>query len=91
MKSHESTFIMRWTYAEALYWTTAPHSTISTRRGDVRGDSERTARRVLGGAHPHHVKIEPCLQQARASSSTPAKRATPSAIREAVEATTGDA
>ena len=42
---------MKWNYAQALYRTTAPRSTISARRRDARGRGT-DARRVLGGAHP---------------------------------------
>ena len=89
--SHESTFRMRWTYAEALYLDDSAtlndlHEAVTTLE-----ETTRTARRVLGGAHPLVVQIEPCLRQARAVLHA-RETGDMSAIREAVEAlTTGDA
>ena len=89
--SHESTFRMRWTYAEALYEDSAAtlndlHEAVTTLE-----ETTRTARRVLGGAHPLVVQIEPCWRQAQAVLHA-RETGDMSAIREAVEAlTTGDA
>ena len=53
---------------------------------------ERTARRVLGGAHPATVGIEHCLQGARAVRAHVAASGDMSSIRKAMEAMmSGDA
>ena len=58
---------MRWVYAEALYKD--PGATLDGLRESVVmfEDLERTARRVLGGAHPVTEAIEGELQDARAA------------------------
>ena len=53
---------MRWNYAKALYLDDGAtlddlHEAVTTLE-----DTERTARRVLGGAHPLTVDIGKCLQ-----------------------------
>ena len=55
------------TYAEALYLDTS--ATLADVREAVTTleDTERTARRVFGGAHPAVVDIERALQNARAA------------------------
>ena len=77
-----------WTYAIALYRD--PAATLDNLRESVTTleESEQTARRVLGGAHPATVAIEKHLQEARACSFASLRVAS----REAVEAMTpGDA
>ena len=65
-ESHNFTLRMRWVYALALYQD--PAATLDDLREAVTTleDVERTARRVLGGAHPTTVLIEDDLQKARA-------------------------
>ena len=58
---------MRWVYAIALYRDAAAtlddlHEAMTTLE-----DTERTARRVLGGAHPLTEALERHLQNARAA------------------------
>ena len=66
--SPDHTLRMRTIYASALY--SAPDATLDDLREAVTSleDTERTARRVLGGAHPLVVHIEGELHNARASS-----------------------
>ena len=58
---------MRWLYAEALYED--PDATLDDLREAVATleETERTARRVLGGAHPVTTGIEGRLGFARAA------------------------
>ena len=58
---------MRWNYAKALYG--ADGATLADLRESVTTleDIERTARRVLGGAHPITAGIEVSLRKARAA------------------------
>ena len=58
---------MRWTYAIALYKDDG--ATLDDLREAVTTleETERTARRVLGGAHPTTVGIGGALQDARAA------------------------
>jgi len=90
-ENHDLTLMMRKIYAVALYRDTG--ATLDNLREAVTTieDTERIARRVLGGSHPHVVDIERDLQKSRA-----ALRARDgdyvSSIREAVGAmTTGGA
>ena len=58
---------MRWNYAKALYLDDGAtlddlHEAVTTLE-----DTERTARRVLGGAHPLTNNIEGDLREARAA------------------------
>ena len=71
-----STLKMRWHYAEALY--DDPDATLDDLREAVTTleDTERAARRVLGGAYPDTMAIEGELRNARAALAT---RETPSA------------
>ena len=64
-ESKDTTLRMRWMYAEAPY--SADGATLEDIREAVNEleDTERTARRVLGGAHPITGSIEKGLQQAR--------------------------
>ena len=61
------TLLMRWLYANTLYKD--PDATLDEVREAVSTleDTERTARRVLGGAHPHTVDMEQSLRKARAA------------------------
>ena len=58
---------LRWTYAKALYKD--PNATLDDLREVVATleDTLRTARRVLGGAHPAAGAIESCLEESRAA------------------------
>ena len=58
---------MRWLYAAALYEDAG--ATLDDLRDAVTTleDTERTARRVLGGAHPLTTAMEDNLRQARAA------------------------
>ena len=66
-ESHEVTLRMRWNYAEALW------RHIGATLGDLREavntleEIERTARQVLGSAHPMTKAIETSLRNARAA------------------------
>ena len=63
--SHEHTLQMRWQYGEALY--VDPAATLEDLREAVNTleETERTARRVLGGAHPTTTGIVEDLLRAR--------------------------
>jgi len=69
---------MKAVYADALYKD--PTATLEDVREGVTTFEEitRTARRVLGGAHPTTTGMESCSQEARA---TLAARETPSASK----------
>ena len=58
---------MRWNYAKALY--NDPGATLDDLREAVTTgeNTERIARRILGGAHPNVGSMEESLQQARAT------------------------
>jgi hypothetical protein len=66
-ESHDLTLTMRWSYARALREDTG--ATLDQLREAVNTleETERTARRVLGSAHPHIEGIEDELQDARAA------------------------
>ena len=66
-ESHEVTLNLRWFYARVLYQ--APGATLDNLREAVTTleDTERIARRVLGGAHPSTENIEWALRNARAA------------------------
>ena len=66
-ENDETTLMMRWTYATALYRD--PNATLDNLREAVTTleDTERTARRVFGGAHPTTEGIELSLRTARAA------------------------
>ena len=93
-KGHDLTLKMRWNYAKALYRDDA--ATLDDLREAVTTLEEtgRTARRVLGGAHPLTANIECYLRKARAALRA-REGATPgdvSSVREGVAAMTpGDA
>ena len=61
------TLRMRWNYAEALY--RADGATLAELREAVTTleETTRTARRVLGGAHPHIEEVERDLRNARSA------------------------
>jgi uncharacterized protein involved in exopolysaccharide biosynthesis len=58
---------MRWSYAEALYPDTSATLEDLREAANTLEDTERTARRVLGGAHPTAVAIEQSLYNVRAA------------------------
>ena len=64
-ENDEVTLRMRWTYARALYANTG--ATLDDLREAVATleETERTARRVLGGAHPIVARTGECLRSAR--------------------------
>ena len=66
-ESYETTLRMRWIYAEALYRD--PGAMLDGLREAVTTleDTERTARRVLGGASPTTRSVETALRNARAA------------------------
>jgi len=66
-ESNELTLRMRWLYAAAL--CNDPAATLDDLREAVTTfeETERTARRVFGGAHPLTESIEAALQNARAA------------------------
>ena len=66
-EGHRITLKMRWLYAETLYKD--DEATLDDLREAVTAleETERTARRVLGGAHPTTVGIEGALGKARAA------------------------
>ena len=65
--SNDVTLRMRWTYAKELY--ASPGATLDDLREAVATleDTERTSRRVFGGAHPHVRLMEGFLRKARAA------------------------
>jgi len=66
-ESHELTLRMRGVYAESLYRDSS--ATLDDLREAVTTleETERTARRVLGGAHPTTESVETALRNARAA------------------------
>ena len=68
-ESHEATLKMSGCYADALRRRGDPSAKLADLREAVRTleDADRTARRVLGGAHPLTGEIEIALRQARAA------------------------
>ena len=64
-ENHQLTLMMRWAYARALCEDNS--ATLDDLRGSVTTleETERMARRVLGGAHPDTVAIENSLRNAR--------------------------
>ena len=65
--NEETTLRMRWSFVQALY--NDPDATLDDLREAITTleDTERTARRVLGGAHPLTSTIEGYLREARAA------------------------
>ena len=64
---HNLTLRMRWCYAQTFYRD--PAATLDDLREAVNTleDTDRIARRVLGGAHPLTEAIETALRRARAA------------------------
>jgi hypothetical protein len=58
---------MRWVYAMALYKDAGATLDDLSEAVTALEETERTARRVLGGAHPITSAIEHALRQARAT------------------------
>ena len=69
--AYDLTLKMRWVYAEALY--KADGATLDDLREAVTtlAETERTARRVLGGSHPLTIVIEHDLRVFRANAPPP--------------------
>ena len=65
-ESNETALRMRWVYGAVLY--NDPGATLDDLReaATTFEDTDRTARRVFGDAHPLTVDIEDSLQKARA-------------------------
>ena len=66
-ESHVDTLRMRWEYALALYRDNSAMLDDLRESVTTLEDTERIARRVLGGAHPLTEGIEYELQDARAA------------------------
>ena len=64
-ESHEIMLWIRWTYAKALYTDDASTLDDLHEADNTLGETARTARRVLGGAHPLTVDIEHGLRSLR--------------------------
>ena len=58
---------MRWCYAKALCMDTDASLDDLREAVAMIGEIERTARRMLGGAHPRTVDMEQSLRKARAA------------------------
>ena len=74
-EGNETTLQMRWTYAQTLYEDSRATLDDLRKAATMLAETERTARRVLGGSHPLTESIEDDLQNARAAlraSETPA-------------------
>ncbi|CAH0378822.1 unnamed protein product [Pelagomonas calceolata] len=65
--SHDYTLRMRWNYAETLYKDAGASLAGLREAVSTLEETEQTARRVLGGAHPITGGIEKGLQKARAA------------------------
>ena len=63
--SHETTLKMRWIYARALILDDATTLDDLLEAASTLEDTDRIARRVLGGAHPTAVAIEKALRVAQ--------------------------
>ena len=66
-ESHRTTLSMRTNYAEALYKVDGATLDDLSKAVSTLEDAARTARRVLGGAHPLTTDIEDELQECRAA------------------------
>ena len=64
---HENTLRLRWHYAKALYEDDGATVADLRKAVETNEELERTARRVLGGAHPATETIEHSLREARAT------------------------
>ena len=58
---------MRWIYAKALYLDAGATLDDIREAVETLEDTERTARRVMGGAHPLVARIENALRESRAA------------------------
>ena len=65
-ESHEIMLWIRWTYAKALYTDDASTLDDLHEADNTLGETARTARRVLGGAHPLTASFEEDLKRSRA-------------------------
>ena len=66
-ENNEITLRLRWSYAEDLYPDKGAPLDDLREAVSILEDTDRTARRVLGGAHPRTVNIERALQKVRAA------------------------
>ena len=66
-ENNEGTLRLRWNYARALYEDPAAKLADLREAVTTLEVAKRTARRVLGGAHPLTTEIEDALQGARAA------------------------
>ena len=66
-ESNDLMLALSWAYAVALYGDTGATPDDLRKAVTTLEDTERTARRVLGGAHPDAVGIESSLRFARAA------------------------
>ena len=64
---HDLTLLMSWNYAQALYQDDDATLDDLSEAVATLEESERIARRVLGGAHPATAAHEGSLQEARAA------------------------
>ena len=69
-ENHDITLAMRTSYASALYSDDGAKLDDLREAVETLEDIERTARRVLGGAHPLTEELEDGLRDARAALST---------------------
>jgi len=95
-ENHDLILTMRWNYAEALYKANGATLDDLCEAVTTLKESARTARRVLGGAHPITKGLESELQKSRAALCAPEDDTAPggdvNAMREAMAAmTAGDA
>jgi len=65
-ENHHLTLRMKWTYAQSLYMDASASLDDVREAVTTLEDTARTARRVLGGAHPLTEGIEDDLRAARA-------------------------
>ena len=84
--SHELTLLIRMNYATALYSDPAATLNDLCEAMTTLEDTERTARRVLGGAQPTTKEVEARLQKARTAFALRASEAQPGDLCEALEA-----
>ena len=66
-ESHETTLRTRWNYARTLYLADGATQDDIREAVATLEDTERTARRVFGGAHPVTTGIEGALRDAQAA------------------------
>ena len=84
--SHELTLLIRMNYATALYSDPAATLNDLCEAMTTLEDTERTARRVLGGAQPTTKEVEARLQKARTAFALRASEAQPGDLCEALGA-----